>query len=58
MNVRDLAMCSDATEMCFVSDVVTFRAEYSDEHNLTYEKKKKVNGFLIKLTCMIPKQEV
>ena len=42
MNVRDLAVCCHhTTEMCFVSEVGTFRAEYSDELNLTYEKKKK-----------------
>jgi len=58
MNLRDLAVCCHTIEMCFVSEVGNFRAEYSDEPNLTYEKKKKVNGFLIKLTCMIPKQEV
>jgi len=57
MKGRDLAVCCHTTEMRFVSEVGTFHAEYSDESNLTYGKKK-VNGFLIKLTCMIPKQEV
>jgi len=40
MDFRDLAMCCHTIEMCFVSEVGTFRAEYSDEPNLTYEEKK------------------
>jgi len=56
MYVRDLAMCRHTIEMCFLPELGIFRAEYSDEPKLTY--KKKVNGFLIKLNCMIPKQEM
>jgi len=39
LDVRDLAMCCHTIEMCFVSEVWKFRAEYSDEPNVTYEKK-------------------